>query len=274
MGVFYAAGEFINDEATMKKHGLTPGFKGKRIIVQGFGKVGYNAAKYIVAAGAKLVGVVEHDGSLYNSNGIDPEKLYRYRTHKQTISTYPIGDTYQNDEVLYKECDFLVTAALDNVITKDNANKINAKVVIEASNGPTTQIAEEILEKRNILVLPDVLLSGGGLAVSYFEWLKNLDHMRPGQLSKRWEEKSKLKLINIIEESTKAKFDIDGKHSALLAGPREEDIVHTALEDVMSSAAKEVKKVAEEKKISLRLASFVYAIERIDLAYREAGITI
>jgi len=124
MGAFYAAGEFINDEATMKKHGLTPGYKGKRIIVQGFGKVGYNAAKFIVDSGAKLVGVVEHDGSIYNSNGIDPEKLYRYRTLKNSITTYPIADTYQDDTAMYKECDFIITAALDNAITKDNASKI------------------------------------------------------------------------------------------------------------------------------------------------------
>jgi len=130
------------------------------------------------------------------------------------------------------------------------------------------------LEKKGVLVLPDVLLSGGGLVVSYFEWLKNLDHMRPGRLSKRWEEKSKLKLINIIEETTKAKFEMQGKHSDMLAGPDEKDIVHTALEDVMSQAAREVKAVAEERKISLRLASFVYAIERIHVAYKEAGITI
>lgn len=122
--------------------------------------------------------------------------------------------------------------------------------------------------------MPDVLLSGGGLAVSYFEWLKNLDHMNPGRLSKRWEEKSKRKLISIIEESTNAKFDIQGEHAALLAGPSEADIVHAALEDVMTTAAREVKEIAVEKGISLRLASFVHAIEKIDLAYREAGITI
>mmetsp|Transcript_87767 Transcript_87767/g.121799 ORF Transcript_87767/g.121799 Transcript_87767/m.121799 type:complete len:107 (-) Transcript_87767:490-810(-) len=106
----------------MKKHGLTPGWSGKRVILQGFGKVGYNAAKFIVEGGAKVVGVVEHDGSIYNDNGIDPEKLYRYRTLKGTVTSFPIADQFVDDAVMYKPCDIIVTAALDNAITKDNAD--------------------------------------------------------------------------------------------------------------------------------------------------------
>jgi len=274
LGVFYAAREFIEDKEFMDKLGLTTGYKGKTFILQGFGKVGYAIAKKMVSAGAKLIGVVEADGSLYNEHGIDPDKLYRYRTLKQTIASYPIGDAFSDDRVMYMKCDILIPAALEKAIHKDNADKIQCKLLIEASYGPTTYLAEQILLKKGIAILPDVLVAGGGLVVSYFEWLKNIDHRRPGRLGKRWEEKAKLNLIKLIESKVGIKFDLQGKHAELLKGPEEIDIVESALEDVMANAVKTVRKTAAENNTSLRLGAYIDAIRKIHRCYEDAGLTI
>lgn len=274
LGLLYASKEFVDNAEFMGKLGLKAGFEGKSIIIQGFGKVGYGVAKAFVERGAKLVGVVEQDGSIYNPNGIDPEKLYRYRSLKQTIKTYPIGQQFEDDSAFYKECDILIPCALENAIHKGNADKINCKLVIEASNGATSKLGEDILLTRNIAVLPEVITSGGGLVVSYFEWLKNLDHMRPGRMVKRWEEKSKHKLLSLIEKKSHIKFDLSGTHAELLRGPSEADIVESALEDVMHSVAINIQKIAKERKTTLRLAAYVDAIEKIHTCYEEAGITL
>jgi glutamate dehydrogenase (NAD(P)+) len=274
LGVYYATKEFLENPIFCETYKINPGYKGKKLIVQGFGKVGYGIAKNMVKGGAKLVGVVEAEGSIYNPNGIDPDKLYRYRTLKQSVVTYPIAELYKDDSVFYKECDILVPAALEGAIHKGNAHKINCKILVEASNGPTTFLAEEILTKRGIAVLPDILVSGGGLVVSYFEWLKNLDHMRPGRMSKRWEERSKTNLLKLIESKSNIKFDLEGKHAELLRGPNESDIVETALEDAVGSAVKTITKKAKDRGISLRMAGYVDAIEKLHQAYEEAGITL
>ena len=135
--------------------------------------------------GAKLIGVVDVEGSIYNPDGIDPDKLLEFRRNKGTLLDFPGSESYRDDSAFYKPCDFAIPAAVEKSINKLNAGKLQCKVLAEAANGPTTLAAEDILTKRGILVLPDILLNAGGVTVSYFEWLKNLDHMRPGRLVKR-----------------------------------------------------------------------------------------
>jgi len=257
----------------MKKYNIDKlGLEGKTFIVQGFGKVGFYIAKFFVKAGAKLIGVVEHDGSIYNAEGIDPEKLSRFRSLKNSITSYPNVESFTDDSVLFKDCDLLVPAAYQSTINQTNARKINCKILIEGAYAPTTITAEELLKERNVLILPDLLIGGGALIVSYFEWLKNLDHLVPGRLVKRWERKTKLGLLTLIEEQSKTKFDTEIYREEYLRGAEEIDIVMNALEDYKVITVKHILAIANKDDISLRMAAFKDAIEKIHECYQEGSI--
>lgn len=275
MGAFVALREILQDGDFLKQYGIhDTGVQGKRLIIQGFGKVGYHFARYMVSNGAKLIGVVEKEGSIYNANGIDPEKLMRYRNLKSTIAGYPIADSFEDDSVLFQECDILAPAALEQAINKTNAGKINCKILIETAYGPTTISAEEILEARGIAILPDILVNGGGLIVSYFEYLKNTAHLTPGRLQKRWEYKSKLGLLSVLEDQLNIKFDpkyTQSQNDPDLKGPEEIDIVLNALEDVTINAVSRIRELSKKDKISLRMAAYREAILKIHEAYESTG---
>ncbi|MEX0601763.1 MAG: Glu/Leu/Phe/Val dehydrogenase, partial [Bacteroidota bacterium] len=170
------------------------------------------------------------------------------------------------------ECDILVPAALENQITADNAPRIKAKVIGEGANGPTTADAEEILLKKGILVIPDMYLNAGGVTVSYFEWLKNLQHVRMGRMGKRFTETSIGQLIETIEETTGKTIKPDLKKK-LARGADEADLVNSGLEDTMIVAYNEVRETWKQKKgIDMRTAAFINSINKIAAAYVELGI--
>ena len=189
MGVFYGIREVCNNEALAEKHGFELGVKDKTFIVQGLGNVGYYASKFLIQSGAKLIGVVEWNSAVYNEEGLDPEDLIAYKNKNKTLAGYTKGQSYganQNFmEVMHNKCDVLIPAAVERSIHLGNADKLQCKILGEAANGPTTVSANEILEKRNILIIPDVVLNAGGVTVSYFEWLKNLEHKQLGLLIRR-----------------------------------------------------------------------------------------
>jgi len=176
---------------------------------------------------------------------------------------------------MYKPCDILIPAALEKSIHKLNAERISCKILAEAANGPTTRAAEEILAKKGVLILPDILLNAGGVTCSYFEWLKNLEHKRPGRLAKRWEEKTKKAIVEIIltRLSPNAPPITDAELDRL-RGPEEIDMVYSGLEEVMCSAVNEIKAIAKRLNCTLRIASYVCAIEKIHKCYLDAGITL
>lgn len=186
LGVFYAIREAINNKGLMEKIGLATGLQDKTYIVQGFGNVGFFVSKFLQECGAKLIGVIERDCSLYNPEGINPLDLDKYRNNhpQKTVSGYGNGcEEVPDNSILYKKCDILIPCALEKALNVRNAHQIQSKVIAEGANGPTTKDAEEIFKRNNILVIPDVLANGGGVTVSYFEYLKNLDHMKPGLLT-------------------------------------------------------------------------------------------
>lgn len=192
LGVFYATKYLLNDKGFMNKIGIKRGLVGKTFIVQGFGNVGIWASKFISEDGGKIIGVAEWDGSIYKKDGLDIEDLTRYRETKGGVKGYPNCDEYfENEDAIYKECDVFIPAAFEQTVNKFNAHKFQCKIVSEAANGPTTMAAEKIMLKKGIIFLPDILCNAGGVTVSYFEWLKNLDHMTPGRMTRKWEEKSK-----------------------------------------------------------------------------------
>jgi glutamate dehydrogenase (NAD(P)+) len=167
------------------KQGITDGLLGKRYVVQGFGNVGYYFSKFMSGDKAKLVGVAERDGSIINHDGIDVEDLKKYIDKHGGLKGYPKGTYKPDDSAMYEECDIFVPAAMEQAINRNNADKIKAKVVVEAANGSTTVLGDQILTKKGVLIVPDVLANAAGVTCSYFEWLKNLDHRRPGRMTKK-----------------------------------------------------------------------------------------
>jgi len=276
LGLYYATRDFLNNDEFCKKHGLAKGIVGKSVIVQGFGNVGYWAAKFFEQHGAKVVGIVEYNGGVFSSKGLNIEALKEHQTKTGALVGF-VGAEKSYDAagamaLLEAECDILVPAALEKQITKHNAGRIRAKVISEGANGPTTPYAEEILEKKGIVVLPDMLINAGGVTVSYFEWLKNLQHVRFGRMTKKWEERSKMILL---EQFGKLGVKMEPKDvEAFKAGPSERDIVYSGLEDTMAQAVKETIATAGSYKVSYRLAGFINAIRKIEVTYRDAGLTM
>jgi glutamate dehydrogenase (NAD(P)+) len=189
LGVFYGIREVCNNKEMAEKYGYEIGIENKTFIVQGIGNVGYYASKFLIDSGAKLTGVVEFNSSVYNEEGIDLEDLISYRNKHKTLAGYSNGKSFSAKDdfisVMYNKCDILIPAAVERTIHIGNSEKLQCKILGEAANGPTTVGGNDILEKRNILVIPDLVLNAGGVTVSYFEWLKNLEHKQLGLLIRR-----------------------------------------------------------------------------------------
>jgi glutamate dehydrogenase (NAD(P)+) len=273
-GVFYGIREALMDADLVKKHGLSRGLAGKRVVVQGLGNVGYSAARFLQEGGAVLVGLAEYEGAIANPKGLDLEAVVRHRKGTGRITGFPGAmDLPSSAAALELDCDVLVPAALENVLTRQNADRVRARCVAEAANGPTTADAEAILRSRGVLVIPDMYLNAGGVTVSYFEWLKNLSHVRFGRMAKRFEELSTQRMVQAIESA--AGKQLGNKERALLIrGADEEDLVNSGLEETMSTAFQQIRSVqaADSRIPDLRTAALVLAIDKIARSYMELGI--
>ncbi len=232
-GVFFGLKELCADAELMKSFGLTAGLEGKRIVVQGLGNVGYHAAKFCCEGGAILVGISEREGAISAPDGMDLEAVMAHRRETGSIIGTP-GTTALPDRAAGLElpCDILIPAALEQQITKENAPRIQARIIGEGANGPTTPDADAILATRGVLVVPDIFLNAGGVTVSYFEWLKNLSHVRFGRMEKRFEEGVYTRLVAAIESTTGKAFSAADRRR-LSQGAGEEDIVNSGLEETM-----------------------------------------
>ena len=276
-GVFYGIREALNHKGDMDKAGLSVGIKGKTMIIQGLGNVGSYTGKISQdEGGAIIVGVGEYEGAIYNSNGIDIHKLLEYRKENGTILGFPEAESISKenrDSILEYPCDVLVPAALENQITIENAARIQAKVIAEAANGPITSGGEEILLSKNILVLPDVYLNAGGVTVSYFEWLKNLSHMRFGRMEKRFDQQTYEKMLDIIESHT-GKVVGELERTFVARGADEIDLVRSGLEETMITAYHQIRAIMDThiNVKDLRTAAFVSAVEKMGSDYMAMGI--
>lgn len=272
-GLFFAVREACSVAEDMKALGLKPGLDGKRVVVQGLGNVGYHAAKFLQEGGCTIVAIAEYEGAIHNPKGLDVEAVFKHRQQTRSILNYPGATNIPNTlEALELECDILVPAALEKQINAGNASRIKAKIIGEGANGPTTPEAEEILLKKNILVLPDMYANAGGVTVSYFEWLKNLQHVRMGRMGKRFVETSTGQLISMMERTT-GKSLTDAEKRLLAHGPDEVDLVNSGLEDTMINAYHEIREIWKHTQgIDLRTAAFISAINKIARAYMELGI--
>lgn len=273
-GVAFGIREACDVSDEMKKLGLKTGLQGKRVIVQGLGNVGYHAAKFLQEEGTVVVGLAEYEGAIYNPDGLDVEEVMRHRKENESIFDFPGAQNVDPSiKALEMECDILIPAALENQITKENAGKIQAKIIGEAANGPTTADAHEILTQRGVFVIPDLYLNAGGVTVSYFEWLKNLSHVRFGRMQKRFEEMSNRRILRAVEDLTEKRFADDDLKDAS-KGAREEDLVNSGLEETMVLAFQEIQGIRfqHDRGIDLRTAAFIDAINKVARSYKEMGI--
>lgn len=274
LGVFYGVREAVSHAEDMKVLGLEPGIQGKRVIVQGLGNVGYHAAKFFYEGGAKIIALAEYEGAIYNPEGLDVEAVVAHRKSTGSILNFPGATNIENSaEALEIECDILIPAALEAVIHAGNADRIKAKIIGEAANGPLTPEADEILNKKGIMIIPDIFLNAGGVTVSYFEWLKNLSHVRYGRLEKRFSENMYAEIVNIMESLTGKRVS-ELERKIMLHGPDEVDLIYSGLEDTMITSYNEIREVYKntEGVNDLRTAAFIVAINKVGVAYEELGI--
>ena len=279
-GVQYALQEFFRHPEDVIKARLSGSLEGKRIIVQGLGNVGYHAAKFLSGQdGAKIVGIIEHDGALVDEAGLDVDTIQNWIANHGGVSGFPDGTYVKNGAlVLENECDILIPAALEGVINLDNADKIKAPLIIEAANGPITANADEILRKKGTVIIPDMYANAGGVTVSYFEWVKNLSHIRFGRMGRRQEEARHQLIVDELERishDSSIKWTLSPNFKEkYLRGAGELELVRSGLDDTMRIAYQSISKVWHERDdcVDLRTAAYLVAIGRVATSYRAKGL--
>jgi len=276
-GVFYGMRECCSFEEDMNRLGLKTGIEGKTMVIQGLGNVGsYTGMISQDEGNVKIIGVGEVEGYIHKPSGIDIYELLAFRKEHGTMEGFPGAEFFgkeHREKCLEIDCDILVPAALENVIHKDNALKIKAKIIAEAANGPITSAAQLLLKKRDVIIIPDMYLNAGGVTVSYFEWLKNLSHMRFGRMEKRFNENINRNMLNVVEEAT-GKVINERDRKIIARGADEIDLVRSGLEETMVTAYQQIRAVYEEHPDvpDLRTAAFVVAINKIASDYLSLGI--
>ena len=273
-GVFFGTRELCGIAEDMKALGLGVGLEGKRIVIQGLGNVGYHAAKFFQEAGAVLVGLAESEGAIASPGGLDLEKVMAHRRERRSINDFPgATNLARREDALELDCDILIPAALERQITAENAPRVKARIVVEAANGPTTAEADEILGQRGVMVVPDAYINAGGVTVSYFEWVKNLGHVRFGRMQKRFEQGAYARLLHAVEGVTGREFTPD-QVARVTQGADEEDLVNSGLEETMIGAYHPIRKVWKDHqgKVDMRIAALIVAIDKVALSYEQLGI--
>ena len=279
-GVQYALREFFRDELGLKKAGLSGTLDDKRVVVQGLGNVGYHAAKFLNEEdGSKITGIIEHDGGLFNEGGLDVEAVRTWITEHGGVSGYPDARYDENGAAIMEEdCDILIPAALEGVINLSNAERIKAPLIIEAANGPVTAGADEILRKKGAVIIPDMYANAGGVTVSYFEWVKNLSHIRFGRMQRRQEEGRHQLVVDELERLSSDKglgWQLSpGFKEKYLRGADELELVRSGLDDTMRISYQAMRDVwhSRDDVEDLRTAAYLVAINKVAASYRAKGL--
>ena len=279
-GVQYALQEYFRHPEDIAKSGLSGTLDGKRVVVQGLGNVGYHAAKFLSEEdGSKVVGVIERDGALVDDSGLDVEAVRNWIAKHQGVKGYPDATYVENGaSVLEHDCDILIPAALEGVINLSNAERIKAPLIIEAANGPVTAGADDILREKGTVIIPDMYANAGGVTVSYFEWVKNLSHIRFGRMQRRQEEARHELIVGELERLSKDTGigwqltpDFKDKY---LRGAGELELVRSGLDDTMRAAYQAMQTTWHTRSdvTDLRTAAYLVAIERVAHSYTAKGL--
>lgn len=279
-GVQYALREFFRHEEDKAKAGLTGKLEGKRIVVQGLGNVGYHAAKFLSEEDhAKITGIIERDGALVNENGLDVEAVRNWIMANGGVTGFPDATFVENGaSVLEQECEILIPAALEGVINLSNAERIKAPLIIEAANGPVTAGADDILREKGCVIIPDMYANAGGVTVSYFEWVKNLSHIRFGRMQRRQEEARHQLVVDELQRLDRYLGDAWSMtpefKEKYLRGADELELVRSGLDDTMRTAYQAMREVwhSRDDVPDLRMAAYLVSIERISKSYRAKGL--
>jgi glutamate dehydrogenase (NAD(P)+) len=272
-GLMYALEAACADVADMRALGLSIGLDGKRIVVQGLGNVGYHAARFCREQGARVVGIAVPEGALLDPSGLDEDAVREHRTRTKSILGFPGATSVpQSADALEVECDVLIPAALEHQLTAENAPRIKARIILEGANGPTAPAADDIFRSRGALVVPDIYANAGGVTVSYFEWLKNLAHVRFGRLDERLQAARTARFLDAIEKATGAAVSTADR--ARFVPTDELTIVNSGLEETMRTAYREIRERLRQDPAlgDLRTAAFFIAIEKIAHNYLALGI--
>jgi len=275
-GIQYVLREFFRNPKAVKAAGLEPGLENQRIVIQGLGNVGYHTAKFLSEEDdAKIIAVVERKGAVFSEEGLNIEKLHSCKLESGQFCDIP-GTTYLKGgpESLELECDILIPAATEGVIHTGNADRIKTKMIVEAANGPVTAEADAILQERGITILPDALVNAGGVVVSYFEWIKNIHHMRFGRMERRLDEARGQSTVRALEEMTGHAVP-DWIRDGLSRGAVELDIVRSGLDDSMRTAMQDIFKLRErDPRIKdYRTAAYVIALTKLARSYSDIGVS-
>ncbi len=279
-GVEYALQEFFREPKDIAKAGLSGTLDGKRVVVQGLGNVGYHAAKFLQEEdGARITGIIERDGALVSDGGLDVEAVRNWIAEYGGITGYPDA-TFVADgaAVLEQDCDILIPAALEGVINLENAANVKAPLIIEAANGPITAGADDILRKKGCVIIPDMYANAGGVTVSYFEWVKNLSHIRFGRMQRRQEEARQELVVRELENLSQAMGDIwslsPGFKQRYLRGAGELELVRSGLDDTMRSSFQAMRETWHEHEdvTDLRTAAYLVSIGKVAASYQTKGL--
>ncbi|HUU96428.1 MAG TPA: Glu/Leu/Phe/Val dehydrogenase [Phycisphaerae bacterium] len=274
-GVQYALREFFRHPEAVKKANLAGNLEGKRVVVQGLGNVGYHAAKFLSEDdGALIIGIIEHDGAIISETGLPVEEIARHLRQTRGVKGFPgVRFVADGPSVLESECDILIPAAMEGQITRENAPRIQAPLIAEAANGPVTFEADEVLRAAGKVMIPDVFLNAGGVVVSYFEWIKNITHIRFGRMERRFDEAKSALAVDVLEQMV-GKAVPDSLRGKMLHGADELDLVRSGLDDTMRLAYQEMDEAmrAHNQIPDLRTAAFFVAIGKIATAYQEMGV--
>jgi glutamate dehydrogenase (NAD(P)+) len=279
-GVQYALREFFRDEQGMKIAGLTGTLDGKRVVVQGLGNVGYHATKFLKEEdGCKIIGIIERDGALVDADGLDVDAVQQWIAKHGGVSAYPDASFIEDGaKVLEEDCDILIPAALEGVINTSNAARIKAPLIIEAANGPVTAGGDEILRDKGTVIIPDMYANAGGVTVSYFEWVKNLSHIRFGRMQRRQEESRHQLVVDELERLSSDSgigWELSPNFKdRYLRGADELELVRSGLDDTMRIAYQSMREVwhSRDDVKDLRTAAYLVSIEKVAASYRAKGL--
>lgn len=280
-GIQFALREFFREPLDVKRASLEGGLEGQRIIVQGLGNVGVHAAKFLsLEDGAKVTGIIERSGALVCNDGLDVAAVKEWINSTGGVEGFPDATFIaEGDSVLEAECDILIPAALEGVIHAENAARINAKLIIEAANGPVTAAADEVLRERGVVVIPDLYANAGGVTVSYFEWVKNLSHIRFGRMERRAQEATQALMLNELDRlSTLVGAEkwspTENFRTNYAKGADELELVRSGLDDTMRDALQAMRAYwhGDERVGDLRLSAYMIAIQKIALSYQSTSL--